>query len=50
MKKYIANEKCICYNASRQREVISPCDSITTKNPGEATPGFSIPISGNGKA
>ena len=43
VKKYIANEKCICYNASRQREVNSPCNlTINIKNPRAATLGFSI--------
>ena len=45
----IAFKICICYNASRQREVIIfSCQ--TNENPSAATLGFSIPIFGNGKA
>ena len=47
--RHIENPICICYNACRQREIISPC-KMDNENPGEPPPGFSIPTFGNGKA
>ena len=37
-EKYIAFLFCICYNAHRQREIISPC-KMANENPGAATSG-----------
>ena len=48
-KLHLAIKNCICYNASRQKDVNSPMWTTVNENPEASPSGFSIPNFGNGK-